>query len=284
MTALLVDIGNSRIKWRLVDLSPVAGLPGFAWRSPEQAVSHRDPEALDRHWRQLASSPIDSAFISNVSEGPCASRVAAAAAAIWDGVVIRHMRPTAAQGGVVNGYRLPAQLGADRWLAAIGAHRLYPDRSLLICSFGTATTIDLLLAASPDGSGALFVGGSILPGFETMRRSLTSATARLAPAKASMSDGSIVRGSIGHFADRTEDAIASGIMDAQVGAVERSFRAARLRAEAADPLLCVTTGGAAPAVSASIADSGIPTEHIPGLVLQGLATVASDTPTGRHPG
>lgn len=278
MTVLLVDIGNSRIKWRLADIATAAERHRFTWQGPERAFTLGDGDDLGVHWRPIASRAVDAVLVSNVSDAACAARVAESLTAVWAGVAIRQVRPTASQCGVVNGYRLPAQLGPDRWLAAIGAHRLYPDRTVLICSFGTATTIDLLLAAAPDGAGALFVGGSILPGLETMRASLSWGTARLPLANGSVTD----------FADGTDDAIASGIMAAQLGAVERSVRAARRRAAvglAAPPLLCVTTGGAAPAVSDAIAEIGVQTVHVPGLVLHGLATVASDGAVmAHHPG
>lgn len=278
MIALLVDIGNSRIKWRLADIASAADPNRIIWQGPEQIFTYDVRDDPGVHWRPIASRAVDNVLISNVSHTACAAHVVEALAAIWPYAAIRQVWPTASQSGVVNGYRVPEQLGADRWLAAIGAHRLYADRTLLICNFGTATTIDLLLAASPAGAGALFVGGSILPGLETMRMSLSSGTARLP----------LANGAVADFADRTEDAIASGIMAAQVGAVERSLRAARNRAASeldAYPLLCVTTGGAAPAISGSIAGIGVPTAHVPGLVLQGLATVASDAAaTAHHPG
>ncbi|MEO8938852.1 MAG: type III pantothenate kinase [Burkholderiaceae bacterium] len=277
MTVLLVDIGNSRIKWRLADIASAADPQRIIWQGPEQVFTYEDHDDPGVHWHPIASRAVDTVLISNVSHTARAAHVAEALAAVWPDAAIRQVWPTASQSGVVNGYRVPEQLGADRWLAAIGAHRLYPTRTLLICNFGTATTIDLLLAASPGAAGALFVGGSILPGLETMRMSLSSGTARLP----------LAHGAVVDFADRTEDAIASGIMAAQLGAVERSLRAARIRAASAlnaYPLLCVTTGGAAPAVSDSIAEIGVPTAHVPGLVLHGLATVASGTgATTQHP-
>ena len=44
--------------------------------------------------------------------------------------------------GLRNGYRNPAQLGCDRFAAAIGAHALAPGKALIVATCGTATTVD----------------------------------------------------------------------------------------------------------------------------------------------
>ena len=116
--------------------------------------------------------------------------------------------------GVRNGYRNPAQLGCDRFAAAIGAHALEPGKALVVATCGTATTIDAL---SADGD---FLGGMILPGLGLMASSLARNTAQLPQIAAS---GAVPAG----FADNTDDAILSGCLSAQAGAIERACGAAR---------------------------------------------------------
>jgi type III pantothenate kinase len=114
----------------------------------------------------------------------------------------------AERAGVKNGYRNPAQLGCDRFAAAIGAHALVPGQAVIVANCGTATTID---AVTADGR---FLGGMILPGLGLMATSLARNTAQL-PQIAQ--GGKLPSG----FADNTDDAILSGLLAAQAGAIER---------------------------------------------------------------
>lgn len=143
----------------------------------------------------------------------------------------------AGRAGVRNGYRNPAQLGCDRFAAAIGAHALAPGQAIVVVNCGTATTID---AVTADG---VFLGGMILPGLGLMATSLARNTAQL-PQIAQ--GGKLPSG----FADNTDDAILSGLLAAQAGAIERAC--ALHRAEA-----CLISGGAAsyiaPALAARVA-------------------------------
>lgn len=179
---LLIDAGNSRIKWALVgadgvrlhggasshDEAPGNAAPGAAERAGAPAV----PAARDfADWSAL---PVPgSAWISNVAGAGVAQRIDAALDAHWPGLsrtVIRAMRE---QCGVTNGYTTPDALGSDRWAGMIGARAAFPDEPVLIATFGTATTLEALRA---DGT---FVGGLIAPGWTLMMRSLGEHTAQL---------------------------------------------------------------------------------------------------------
>jgi type III pantothenate kinase len=153
---------------------------------------------------------------------------------------------------VRNGYRNPAQLGCDRFAAAIGAHALEPGKALVVATCGTATTIDAL---SAEGD---FIGGMILPGLGLMASSLARNTAQLPQIAAS---GAIPAG----FADNTDDAILSGCLSAQAGAIERACGLL-------DASLCILSGGAAryiaPALSA-------PYRMVDNIVMVGLHAAAT---------
>ena len=62
-------------------------------------------------------------------------------------------------------YEDPSSLGVDRFLAMIGAISLYPNRTLLIIDAGSALTFDLVL------NNAAHQGGLIMPGLGVLRRS-----------------------------------------------------------------------------------------------------------------
>ena len=158
----------------------------------------------------------------------------------------------AAAGGVVNLYKEPARLGVDRWCALIGARSLVSGPCLVVMA-GTATTIDTL-----DGEGR-FCGGLILPGLELMRRSLARDTAALP----------LAAGRHAPWPRCTDDAITSGCLEAQAGAIERAF--ARLPGNAS----CLLSGGAAGAIAEHL---GVPHRQVGNLVLDGLLELAGESP------
>lgn len=281
---LLVDIGNSRIKWRIV--SDRAGRDDHDATGPSATRAKPSPTVVDDgvvaladigtlagRWQGRAAPAPRAAFVSNVAAASVGEALGTAIAASWPDVIVHVVQPSTRQCGVVNGYDEPSRLGPDRWLALLAAHALDPARSALVCNFGTATTIDLLEAARPGAAPqATFVGGLILPGLDTMRESLVDRTARLP-----LADGDVVP-----FATRTADAIASGVMAAQVGAVEHAWRDALARRASAggdttETLVCLVAGGGGASIAPWLVARGVPAKVVEDLVLQGLARVAFDT-------
>jgi type III pantothenate kinase len=237
---LLIDAGNTRIKWALAaDDAPLG-----QW-SDSGAVTHAELNHLPASWQQHR---VTRAIVSNVA----GVKVRDQLQLMLPTTAIDWFASRAELAGVRNGYRNPAQLGCDRFAAAIGAHALEPGKALVVATCGTATTIDAL---SAEGD---FLGGMILPGLGLMASSLARNTAQLPQIAAS---GAIPAG----FADNTDDAILSGCLSAQAGAIERAC--ALLGAS-----LCVLSGGAAryiaPALSA-------PYRMVDNIVLVGLHAAAT---------
>lgn len=234
---LAIDCGNSRIKWG-------AWLDG-RWIARGTA-GYDDARTLDTEWALLPAPR--SVAIANV-----AGEAAQAALAPFLGrlpVAARWIRAQASQCGVENGYGEPARLGADRWAALIGARSLHRGACIVVMA-GTATTIDRL-----DADGR-FRGGLILPGTGLMKRALASNTADLPHAS-------------GHwraFPVATDDAIESGCIEAQLGAIERMH--ARIEGGA----LCLLSGGAAESLAPML---NIPVRVVDNLVLEGLVRMASE--------
>lgn len=231
-----LDSGNTRIKWGVHD--------GTAWLA-QGAVAQADIV-------QLAALPADwpqpeKVMLANVA-GPEAARRIAEQLAPWQ-PGLQEVRSSEWAGGVKNLYRLPERLGVDRWCALVGARALHGGAALVVMA-GTATTIDTLAA---DGC---FAGGDILPGIGLMRRSLAQGTAALP----------LATGRYESLPRCTEDAIVSGIIEAQAGAVERVF--ARL---AGPDRLCLISGGHAAEIAEHLA---IPFQLVPNLPLEGLRRLA----------
>jgi type III pantothenate kinase len=167
------------------------------------------------------------------------------------------------EAGVTNGYDHPARLGADRWVAMIGArgHVLArgPARPVLVVMIGTAVTVDAV-----DTSGK-FLGGLILPGHGIMLRALESGTAGLR----------VPTGEVMRFPANTSDALTSGGSYAITGAIERMHRSIAQRCGAAPR--CVVTGGAGWKVAPYL---GIPYELVESLIFDGLLEIAQRRFTG----
>jgi type III pantothenate kinase len=232
MKVLCIDSGNTRIKWGLRE--------GGAWLD-QGAGSLAEIESL--------SMAADRMVACNVGGVP--PRLTIEALAVRLHLPLDWVRAQPAQCGVINGYDHPDQLGADRWAALIGARALH-EGDCLVVMCGTATTVDLLRA---DGR---FEGGLILPGLDLMREVLASGTADL-PAAA---------GSVVDRPRNTFDAIASGVVQATAGAIERMFRQLD---SSCDPL-CLLSGGAAGGVSPRLT---LPHRVVGNLVLEGLACCAT---------
>lgn len=255
---LLIDAGNTRIKWALA--APAAALADWL---AQDAHMHADaagfPAALTS---ALAAAGADDkpaigrVLIANVA-GPSirdmlASWLAAPQLQIQP-QAIEWFASIAQRAGVRNAYRNPAQLGCDRFAAAIGAHALCPGKAIVVANCGTATTID---AVTADG---VFLGGMILPGLGLMATSLARNTAQL-PQIAQ--GGKLPSG----FADNTDDAILSGLLAAQAGAIAQAF-ALHQAAE------CLLSGGAAQYIAPAL-PAQVPHRLVDNIVLIGLHAAA----------
>ena len=256
---LLIDMGNSRLKFALFnqatpsDLGPVSALANDASSNAWQAVL----AGLALEQNQASNLTV---LISNVASS-AALQAASTQLNHFFGHQIRihswHNTPLPEDFHCR--YQSPG-LGSDRLLAALAARRAMPSpHALVVASFGTATTVDTLL-------GNQYCGGLILPGIDLMQRSLNQATARL-PHRT---------GRLQAIPSCTDDAIYSGIMAAQRGAIEYALVAAGQRIDAASQSVgLVASGGAAAQIS----------RHLPlhfaldHAVLRGLAVIACETAT-----
>ena len=159
-TALLVDIGNTNLKWCWLK---------HGERSKTFFAPHRErsgSELLDESW--YGSKVVSQVLIANVSVPQLNEEVSAWVAKRW-GCPVHVLKSERFFSGVTNAYRDPQQLGVDRWLTLLAAHREYPgDNCIVDC--GTAITIDLL------HGGGEHQGGLILPGFTLMRNALLDKT------------------------------------------------------------------------------------------------------------
>ena len=242
---LLVDAGNSRVKWGVA----VAG----GWLDRGQL----DTALAAERFAEVAlglRGQVSAALGCQVA-GP---RVAAGleAAAARAGLSLRWNRACASQCGVVNGYEVPESLGADRWAALVAArHRV--GGPCLVVNAGTAITIDSL-----DGDGR-FLGGMILPGIDTMLDLMASSTAGLPRAP----------GYHEPFPVRTADAMTTGAIEAAAGAAQRAHE--RLGNHCHAHVTTVVSGGAGGRLAPLLPGRVLEVDQ---LVLEGLRVVAGVDP------
>jgi type III pantothenate kinase len=152
----------------------------------------------------------------------------------------------------------PDEVGADRLLNALAAHRTYGG-PLIVVDFGTATTFDVV---GPDGA---YVGGVIAPGINLSIEALHHAAARLPRIGIGRPQAVIGRSTV--------PAMQSGIYWGYVGMIEGLV--ARIQAEMGGNLKVIATGGLAPL----LAEGTTVIERIdPDLTLEGLRLLAERNP------
>jgi type III pantothenate kinase len=246
---LLIDAGNSRIKWSLVSAANETLNGG--------AFEHVDVEAVLADIADWSSLPKPaSAWISNVAGPRVGERISALLDTRWPGLPRAIVRAQVQQSGVANRYTEPAALGSDRWCGMIGAHAAYPGENLLIATIGTATTLEALLA---DGT---FTGThtaqlpTLLP--DTARRAISSSS--------------------GIFATDTRTALSSGCLLAQAGLIERAWQ--DLRVQWNNDVRLILSGGGASEVAGALK---VPHTRHDSLVLAGLALIAREAAVSRSP-
>jgi type III pantothenate kinase len=251
--SLLIDVGNTFLKWGLFRAGPDGG--ARANRVESGHALHDEIMALPAQFAKLPTPA--KIVISNVAGTRIRSSTIRVLEVWPDAPTPFWLVPQATQCGVTNSYRNPAQLGSDRWAALIGARYLLGARPAMVVVCGTATTIDFL---SADG---VFKGGMIMPGLGLMLRSLHEGTAALPDQD----------GDFSPYPTQTVDAIASGCQHAQAGTIERLF-AMELRST--PDVVCLLSGGAAGTVAPRLF---LPFQLHDNLVLEGLYRVSHDLPT-----
>ncbi len=248
---LLLDVGNTRIKWALADAQGI-------WA--HSVINDDSDHSLAALIRTANEHQITSTWVSNVKGAAFADRLLAAmhAAALVRPYFCQVKSPLA---GVWPAY---AGLGIDRLLALIGA-RVLTSSPCIVVDAGTAITIDALT-----GQGK-HLGGVICPGQRSMRNALFTDTAGVRP---SAGQAHAV------FAQSTAAGVNAGLHWLVVGGIDAILT--RMR-EQFEPAHLFLTGGDSQALLAHWPNEpALPMQIQPTLVLQGLLQVA-ETDSSDHP-
>ena len=225
---LILDCGNSQIKWAWVINKEIVG----TFRAPYNRIS-----LLGEFCRQHRN-------IKRVYG--CAVCGQMKKLQVAENVLHRIEWLTSEQVacGIRNHYRHIGEHGADRWFNALGVRR-FTNNACVVISCGTAITIDALTTSNQ------YLGGSILPGFNLMKEALSLNTANL----------NRPFGRIYPFATTTPNAIASGIMDAVIGAILLMHERLSEKEEGL-PVDVILTGGGASRIYHHLPTKFITENHV----------------------
>jgi type III pantothenate kinase len=205
---ILIDIGNTRIKWaqqyagKLEKMHAIVHL-----NNPIESL-------ILTAWQNL-SRP-DCIYLACVGPQSIKQQVIQVAKHIWPDVRVQEIYTQKCAHGVHNAYPKHTKLGVDRWLSMLAANQHYKV-PICIVSCGSAITLDIV-----DKEGQ-HLGGMIMPGLNLMQQALSNGTANLKFTSEQYPQG---------LANDTEAAIYNGNFNAIKGFVEQGL------AEYKQPLQC----------------------------------------------
>jgi len=256
MNILLLDMGNTRLKWAVLqkglDQNPLGQYGDCRHAGGDMA------QILTKAWSGL--SGIGQVLLASVASDEIEAEVWSWVERVW-GLPVELLRSPASGGGVVNGYAEPDCLGVDRWLGLVGARQL-TAAPVCVVDCGTAVTIDRL-----DGSG-FHQGGLILPGLAMMAQALTLGADRL-PGDIGLSE-LIAAQNVAGLARDTTSGLAAGVLTTLVAAIDRIVVDVD-RDDGASAW--VLTGGDGLLLQPLLAGQWL---YRPNLVLEGMAHIAGE--------
>jgi len=251
---LAIDVGNTNMVIGVFDRTTLIQ----SWRL--QTVRERTSDELGLLVEGLfAHSAIDRSRITGIIVGSVVPPQTGTTCAM----VERYFRRSALlvdparNTGMPILYENPSEVGADRIVNAIAAYEQFggkADRPLIVCDFGTATTLD---AVSAKGE---YLGGAICPGVTISADALFQRAARLPRIEVRKPSTVVGRTTVG--------AMESGLFYGYVAMVEGLVR--RMSDELGGNTICVATGGLATVIAP---ETGL-FQHVDiDLTLQGLRIV-----------
>jgi type III pantothenate kinase len=242
---LLVDIGNSRVKWACITEEGLTD--GAYFERSKSGIK----AALNKHWKNLTD--IESIYVSNVAGEKIAKQLTEWAQKKWQ-LEPNFIVSESKRFGVTNAYEQPEKLGVDRWLGLIAA-RQHARVATCTIDCGTAITVDVI---TRNGEHQ---GGLILAGLGLIRSSLISNTDALTE--------SVDETEIKTLATNTYSAIQVGSLYSITATLEQLI--ADLKEQFDNRIRFIITGGDAEQLLKMLPEN---VAHYPDLVLKGLAYYA----------
>jgi len=243
MRDLLVDVGNSRIKWAFSQAGKLS--------AHGSAVHHGVvPAESSQAW--LAGEPPERVIAANVAGEIYAQLFDEWVQRQWS-LDVDYIEVDPDYSNVSLAYPDPSKFGVDRWLALIAA-RGQTSVDVAVIDTGTAVTVDVMTAKGQH------LGGIIMPGLSLMQQSLQQNTSAIQPGLNTREKTKSTP-----FGQDTATGVAYGSLYAVTGAIEHLL--AKGEAQTGGRLSVIISGGDAETVQAELR---IESQHVPGLVLQGM--------------
>lgn len=235
---VLIDIGNSRIKWAQAKPLENSRRVNKAKTNKKRydisignAITY-DIDFIEDSIQELMDYWLDAevvpsrVIVANVSNVEISEELDNA---IWDNYQIEPEYLTTKRKfkDLINGYKKPGQLGVDRWLNMIGAYQLMHSSgekdAFCVIDSGTALTVDLV------DSKLQHQGGFITPGLSLMQKSLIETSTKISKNLSASNRSSVkdkvhknnAKDSTLFFATDTKHAITAGINYSVVAYIEQ---------------------------------------------------------------
>lgn len=238
---LVIDIGNSFIKWKCSDENALCVDRGrFAHAAN-----------LNEQLSPLLVHAIEYVAVSNVANLAIEDDIQM----LFPKARFVSVKSTLECLGVVSGYQQPERLGVDRWLAMIEAYYLADKKAVCVLDLGTAATLDVV-----DATGR-HLGGYIVPGMSMMRDALHQSTSRVRVSE---------QGGVLAYGINTNQAVENGLLAMMVAWIEREVHEFNRQHPDGEIYL---TGGDASLLAAVLSVNGI--NVCEELVLDGLRRIAT---------
>lgn len=245
---LLVDMGNTRIKWRVSEhrnlVAQGAIATGGYFSLLEAGLNQYRAGIQQVFVASVLSQELEDSFLSWCSG--------------FLNLQVQFVRSQAFEGGVHNGYENPSSLGVDRWLALVSSFNRV-KKACVVASFGTAATVDLVAS-----SGA-HLGGYIVPGIGLMVGSLNRGTRSISV--------DVMAKSLHLSPGRNTHAAVHGAVAAALTGVVNNALAQLRHLEQSDNVTLLISGGDGEKILPLLPGA----QFIPDLVLDGLCDLAWQT-------
>jgi len=253
MSILLIDIGNSRLKWAMAHSNG-----DLQSDFVDQGASMNDSSNQLAQFDQISKNKtIEKIICSSVIGEDQTLALKNHLKAILPQASWFQINGVSAIEYLGSQYDQAEQLGTDRRAMALGAHQMFPGKNVLVVSAGTATTIDLITPTH-------HMGGWILPGMALMTDALNLNTAQLPKVATDQERSSLSIGT------NTNDAIYQGILASHLGAISIAQEYAKNQKIKLD--LAILTGGNAKLLTSLLKEYSlsVPVHHEEQMVLKGL--------------